>query len=125
MSKLFILMGAINMLLMVMLGAFGAHGLKGILSENMMSAYQTGVQYHAIHALGLLFVGIYIEKLTPSFWLIGSGWLLMAGIILFSGSLYAMSISGYTKLGIITPFGGMSFILGWLFLIIATVKAEI
>jgi len=62
MAKIFILLGAVNMMLMVALGAFGAHGLKNVLTDNMMSAYQTGVQYHAIHALGLLFIGLMYDK---------------------------------------------------------------
>lgn len=113
MDKKFIMFGSINAGLAVALGAFGAHGLKHLLTPEYLAIYQTGVHYHLIHALGLLCVGIIAQKFTPSVWLYSAGYCLLAGIILFSGSLYALSLSELRFLGVITPFGGLSFLLGW------------
>ncbi|MED2974777.1 DUF423 domain-containing protein [Fictibacillus sp. B-59209] len=120
--KLFLILGAVNAALAVILGAFGAHGLEGKLSERMIEVYKTGVQYHMYHAIGLLIVGLLAGKLTNSGALHWSGWLMFIGIILFSGSLYALSTTGISKLGIITPFGGVAFVAGWVLFIIAAVK---
>jgi uncharacterized membrane protein YgdD (TMEM256/DUF423 family) len=99
----------------VALGAFGAHGLEPLLSAEMMQVYKTGVDYHFYHALGLFLVGI-LTLIKPSPLFRRSAVFLMVGIFLFSGSLYAMAISGITWLGAITPFGGVSFIAGWMML---------
>jgi len=113
MFKTFVSLGAVLMFLAVALGAFGAHGLKNKLTDDMLAIYQTAVQYHMIHALGLLFVGILTH------WLGGSaiqwaGWSFFFGILFFSGSLYILSISGIKILGAITPIGGVGFLVGWL-----------
>jgi len=116
-----LLAGAIFMALGVLLGAFGAHALKKILSPEMLDVYKTGVEYQFYHALGLLAIGLigfYIE----SKWLRWSGILLIIGIIIFSGSLYALSISGIKILGAITPIGGLSFVAGWICLAVGIVK---
>lgn len=123
MLRTFVIIGSINMFLSVALGAFGAHGLKSRISEEMLSIYQTGVQYHMIHALGLILVAIVSSKLPASSWVNGAGWLLMLGIVLFSGSLYVLSITGIKVLGAITPLGGVAFLLGWLFLAFAAYKS--
>ncbi|SDN42273.1 Uncharacterized membrane protein YgdD, TMEM256/DUF423 family [Fictibacillus solisalsi] len=120
--KLFLILGAANAAVAVMLGAFGAHGLEGKLSERMLEVYKTGVQYHMYHAIGLLAVGLLTGKITGSGQLHWAGWLMFIGIILFSGSLYALSTTGISKLGIITPFGGVAFIAGWVLLIVAAAK---
>jgi uncharacterized membrane protein YgdD (TMEM256/DUF423 family) len=121
MFKIFLILGAINAGLSVMIGAFGAHGLEGKLSERMLQNYQTGVQYHFYHALGLILIALVADKVSNAY--IGyAGWAIFIGIILFSGSLYVLSLTGITKLGIITPFGGMAFIIGWILLIIAAIK---
>ncbi|MGC4377283.1 DUF423 domain-containing protein [Fictibacillus sp. Mic-4] len=120
--KVFLIIGAINAALAVALGAFGAHGLEGKLSEKMLEVYKTGVQYHMYHALGILAVALIASKLTNSSLVNWSGWLLFIGIILFSGSLYVLSITGISKLGIITPFGGLAFIIGWILLVVGAVK---
>lgn len=112
-ARLLLLLGSLNMALVVMLGAFGAHSLKNILSPAMLTVYQTGVHYHALHGLGLLGLSA-IAWHWPSPWLRRAGWLLLLGIILFSGSLYVLSISGMRAIGMITPIGGMAFIIGWL-----------
>lgn len=122
MTRLFLALGSINAALAVMLGAFGAHGLKSRLTTEMLEIYQTGVDYHFYHALGLLAVGLVAYHLPESTWLKWSGWLMLAGIIIFSGSLYVLSISGIRWLGAITPIGGLSFIIAWLFLTIAVLK---
>lgn len=113
-GKLFLILGGVNAALVVALGAFGAHGLKERLTSDMLTIYQTGVQYHVYHALGLLVVGLAAWHLAGSGLLRWSGWLMLAGIVLFSGSLYALSLSGQRWLGALTPFGGAAFIAAWL-----------
>jgi len=114
MHKQFLTLGSILMALAVGLGAFGAHGLKNILSPEMISVFETGVTYHFYHALGLLALGIVAHFLPSSSLFTWSGWLMFAGIIIFSGSLYLLSISGTRWLGAITPIGGLCFIVAWL-----------
>lgn len=119
MFRKLVLAGAVAMLLAVALGAFGAHGLKGKIGESMLSAYETGVQYHIAHALGLILIGLVADKLGESKWVFRAGAFLVAGMVLFSGSLYAMALTDIGKLGIITPFGGVSFLIGWACLAVA------
>lgn len=107
--------------LAVALGAFGAHGLKSQLSTEMLQTFKTGVDYHFYHALGLLLIGI-LAVSFPSDLIKWSAILLTAGIILFSGSLYALAITGIKWLGAITPLGGLSFIAGWVLLFLAIWK---
>ena len=111
-SKPILVAGAAFMALAVLFGAFGAHALKTELSSEMMQVYKTGVEYQFYHALGLLLIGL-IGFQINSKWLRWSGFLIVAGIILFSGSLYALSISGIKIFGAITPIGGLSFVAGW------------
>lgn len=118
MSKFFLSAGAINAALAVILGAFAAHGLKSRLSPEMLEVFQTGVQYHFYHALGLLIVGVLAIHFPESGYLRWSGWLMLAGIIIFSGSLYLLSTSGIAWLGAVTPLGGISFIAAWILLLI-------
>ena len=111
--------GSLLMFLGVLLGAFGAHGLKDTLSAEGKHAYQTAVLYHLIHGLALLAVG-WLATVKPAEPLVKSaGWAFVIGIVLFSGSLYVLSVTGIKKLGIITPFGGLSFLIGWLCLALA------
>lgn len=121
MLKTFVLLGSVNAFLSVALGAFGAHGLKSRISPDMLAVYETGVHYHMMHALGLILVAILAEKLSSPL-ISWSGWALFVGIVLFSGSLYALSISGIRILGAITPLGGVSFLIGWVLLAIAAYK---
>lgn len=114
MQKLFLTIGSVAMALAVILGAFGAHGLKKVLSEEMLAIFETGVTYHFYHAIGLLVIGIVARYLPDSALLSWSGWLMLAGIIVFSGSLYLLSISGTRWLGAVTPFGGLCFIASWI-----------
>lgn len=122
MFKLFTALGSINALISVLLGAFGAHALKSRLSADMMAIFETGVQYHFYHALGLLAVGLIACHLPESTWLRWSGWLMFAGILIFSGSLYILSTTGIKWLGAITPIGGTAFIIAWVLLTIAVLK---
>jgi len=97
----------------VAFGAFGAHALKAKIAPDMMAVYQTAVQYHFWHALGLLGVGVLIA-LRPDSGVLGvAGWLLVAGMLLFSGSLYALALTGVRGFGAITPVGGVAFLGGW------------
>ncbi|NGP89245.1 DUF423 domain-containing protein [Fodinibius halophilus] len=122
MGKIFLTLGSIAMALAVALGAFGAHGLKSKLTQEMLEIFETGVQYHFYHALGLLAVGIIAKYLPNSSLLSWSGWLMLAGILIFSGSLYILSISGIRWLGAITPIGGICFITAWILLALTVWK---
>ncbi len=121
-AKLFLSIGAISGALGVMLGAFGAHGLKNKLTAEMMAVYKTAVEYQFYHTLALLAVGL-VAMHIPSRPLTTSGWLFTAGILIFSGSLYVLSISGIKWLGAITPIGGLCFIVGWVLLAVAAFKS--
>ncbi len=121
MTKTILFSASILLALAVAIGAFGAHGLKAHLSNEMMQIYKTGVEYHFYHALGLLLIGV-LSVSFPSGLLNWSAILLTIGIILFSGSLYVLAITGIKWLGAITPFGGLSFIAGWVLLFVAVWK---
>ena len=95
----------------VSLGAFGAHGLRGKIPDKLLSAYETGVLYHLIHAAVIVALALYGRAAQVS--VSAPAGAMLAGIVLFSGSLYLMAITGITRLGIVTPFGGVSFLLGW------------
>ena len=101
------------------LGAFGAHALKARLPAELLATWNTGVQYHLWHALGLIAVGMSTGIVADGPWLRAAGTLLAAGILLFSGSLYALALGAPKWLGAVAPFGGASLILGWLALAIA------
>lgn len=121
MTKTILLTATVLLALAVAIGAFGAHGLKEHLSEAMLQTWKTGVEYHFYHALGLLLVGV-LSVLMPSNLLNWSAIFLFAGIILFSGSLYILALTGIKWLGAITPLGGISFIAGWVLLAVAVFK---
>ena len=115
------MIAAIFLALAVAIGAFGAHGLKSHLSTDMIQIYKTGVEYHFYHALGLLLIGV-IAISFPSELLKWSVIFLAAGIVLFSGSLYVLAITGIKWIGAITPLGGLGFIAGWVLLFMAVLK---
>lgn len=115
-ARFFLIAGALSAALAVVLGAFGAHGLRGRLPADLLAIYQTGCQYHVYHALGLLAVGLLGLHLPASTALRVSGWLMLAGTVLFSGSLYLLAITGQRWLGAVTPLGGVAFIVAWLLL---------
>jgi len=109
----------------VALGAFGAHGLKSVLSANMLAVWQTAVQYHLIHSVVLLALAVALMTLPPgttTTWLRRSAGLMLAGLVLFSGSLYLMALTGIRPLGIITPMGGVSWLIGWGLILLAALK---
>jgi uncharacterized membrane protein YgdD (TMEM256/DUF423 family) len=118
-AKLFVLLGALAAALGVALGAFGAHALRARLSADMLAVWQTAVQYHLWHALGLVAIGLLAQHLPASVPVRIAGWLMLAGIVLFSGSLYVLAASGPRWLGAVTPFGGACFIFAWLALALA------
>ncbi len=120
--KVFLILGALNALLSIALGAFGAHGLEGKLSEHMMDVYRKAVQYHMMHSLGLIFVALLSERLTGTNLVNWAGWVMLAGIIIFSGSLYVLSMTGISALGAITPIGGIAFLISWFLIILAAIK---
>jgi uncharacterized membrane protein YgdD (TMEM256/DUF423 family) len=109
---------AVLLALGVAIGAFGAHGLRGRIDEYSMNIYERAVMYHFIHALGLLFV----STLQPNTCVKWSAWLMLAGIVLFSGSLYVLAITGVRILGAITPFGGVAFIAAWIVLAVSSLR---
>jgi uncharacterized membrane protein YgdD (TMEM256/DUF423 family) len=113
MERLFFIAGTISACMAVGLGAFGAHGLKGRLSPEMFNAFEVGVRYQMYHALALLAVAWVVTRL-PGAAVVASGWLFVAGTVIFSGSLYLLSVTGSRWLGAITPIGGAAFLLGWL-----------
>jgi len=119
----FLLVGAINAFLAVAFGAFGAHMLEGRLDEKYINTWQTGVTYQMFHAIGLLVIGVLSGNLPASSLLSWSGWMMIIGIILFSGSLYILSLTQIKILGAITPLGGVSFLIAWVLLMIVAVKA--
>ncbi|WP_121357087.1 DUF423 domain-containing protein [Flavisolibacter nicotianae] len=127
MQKIFLIIGAVLAGLAVALGAFGAHGLKKVVSPENVAIYQTGVQYQMYHALALMLVGILSERIINNY-LSYAGVLFVAGVIFFSGSLYlivslyAMNKSVPTAVGILTPIGGLFFILGWICLLVSLLK---
>lgn len=117
-NKTILISGAVFMALAVLLGAFGAHALKQNLSPEMLAIYKTGVEYQFYHALGLLLIGL-IGFHIKSKYLSRAGLLIIIGMILFSGSLYVLTLSGIKAIGAITPIGGLSFIAGWILLAVA------
>ena len=113
MGATFLLLGAVAGFLGVGLGAFGAHGLRSRLSPDMLAIFETGVRYQMYHALALLAVAAIIARAGGARLLVAAGWCFAAGIVLFSGSLYALALTGVSILGAVTPFGGLAFLAGW------------
>lgn len=113
--------GSVFLFLAVAFGAFGAHALKARLSPDMLVIFETGVRYQFYHALGLLFVGL-LQLTRPSSSLMMAGSAFVAGILVFSGSLYILSLTGVRWWGAITPLGGLSFLVGWALLFWSTFK---
>jgi uncharacterized membrane protein YgdD (TMEM256/DUF423 family) len=122
-ARLLLASGGAAALLAVALGAFGAHALRSRLSPEMLVVWHTGIEYHVFHALGLLAVGIVAIQLPGSALLRWSGWLMLAGIVLFSGSLYLLALSGERWLGAVTPAGGILFLAAWALFVAAVIKA--
>ena len=119
MDRTFLLAGAVAGLIAVGFGAFGAHGLRGRLTPEMLAVFETGVRYHMYHALALLLTAALMPHVQGKT-MVAAGWLFVAGIVLFSGSLYLLAVTGITILGAITPIGGVAFLAGWACLAIAS-----
>lgn len=113
MARLWLLLSAFAGFTGVALGAFAAHGLKGRLTPEYLAVFQTGTHYQLIHALALFGVGLLALHMTGRLVNLAGG-AFAVGILLFSGSLYLLTLSGIGKLGMITPFGGVAFLIGWL-----------
>jgi uncharacterized membrane protein YgdD (TMEM256/DUF423 family) len=113
MDTTFLLVGSLLGFLGVAAGAFGAHGLRSRLSTEMLAVFETAVRYQMYHVFALLIVAAAIGRLGDARLLSLAGWFFVAGIFLFSGSLYALALSGVTTLGAITPLGGLAFLIGW------------
>ncbi|HEY3446107.1 MAG TPA: DUF423 domain-containing protein [Myxococcales bacterium] len=120
-ARLFVGLGAINGFLAVAAGAFGAHALKARLPADLLAVFETGARYQMFHALGLVAVGL-VFAAKPSPLLAGSGWAMLAGIVLFSGSLYVLALTGVRALGAVTPLGGVAFLAGWALLAVASLR---
>lgn len=110
-ARMWAVAGAVNAFVSVAAGAFGAHGLRARVTPRMLEVFETGARYQMFHALGLLAVAWLASQREGV--ADAAGWAMLAGIVLFSGSLYAMTLTGVTKLGIVTPFGGVGFLVGW------------
>jgi uncharacterized membrane protein YgdD (TMEM256/DUF423 family) len=113
MERLFVVVGSLSAFLSVAAGAFAAHALRTRLSPEMLEVFETGARYQLYHALGLL-AAAWVASRWPHDSATWAGWLFVAGTVLFSGSLYLLSLTGARWLGAITPFGGIAFLLGWL-----------
>ena len=120
MDRTFLLLGALAGFVGVMFGAFGAHALRNRLSPEMLAVFETGVRYQMYHAFALLVAAAAAARFDG--WLVrAAGWAFSAGIVLFSGSLYALALTGVTMLGAVTPIGGLAFLVGWVLLIAVAV----
>jgi uncharacterized membrane protein YgdD (TMEM256/DUF423 family) len=121
-KRLWLKIIAVSGLLSVVLGAFAAHGLDAILTEQRMQTFQTGVRYQLIHTLALLGLICLPDELTQSYFKTYTGIFWLLGIVLFSGSLYLLVATDITALGMITPLGGTAFIIGWALLFVAAIR---
>ena len=124
MKSIFLLLASLSAMTGVGLGAFGAHGLKNVLSPELLTVYQTGVTYQMWHALGLMGIALLHQQAAESKLINWAGWLMFIGIILFSGSLYLLAILNLKWIGIITPIGGVSFIMAWVLIAIFATKKQ-
>lgn len=118
MSRVWIVVGATLAFLGVAAGAFGAHALEGRVPRDLVRVFETGARYHLVHALALTFVGLASARWTDPLWTV-AGWLFVAGVVVFSGSLYALALTGVRWLGAVTPLGGVAFLAGWLAVVAA------
>lgn len=118
MSRTWIVVGAVLAFLGVAAGAFGAHALEGRVAPDLVRAFETGARYHLVHALALTFVGLASARWADPLWT-AAGWLFVVGVVVFSGSLYALALTGVRWLGAVTPLGGVAFLAGWLAVVAA------
>ena len=121
--KILLLLGSAAAFLFVAIGAFGAHALSDRLEEaGRTDTFETGVMYHMIHAMAIIAAAILMRFLSSTGLVYGAGWAFFAGIIIFSGSLYALSLTGIRVFGAITPIGGAAFLAGWVMIFIAALN---
>ncbi len=123
MQQIFFSLGAGFALLSVAIGAFAAHALKTKLSTEMLAIFEIGARYQMYHALGLIAIAWAFSQWNSQL-VLAAGWLFVAGIAIFSGSLYALSLTGIRQLGAITPIGGLAFIIGWFLLVLAALRSQ-
>ena len=121
MDRAFLLVGALAGFTGVTLGAFGAHALRGRMPPEMLAVFETGVRYQMYHAAAILIVGLLLGR-TGGRMMSAAGWLFTLGIVLFSGSLYLLALTGATSAGAVTPLGGLAFLAGWACLALAAVS---
>lgn len=122
MERIFFIIGSLSAFMGVAAGAFGAHGLKGKLSPEMLTIFEVGVRYQMYHAFALVATAWALSK-WPSTLVTAGGWLFVIGTLIFSGSLFLLSMSGVKWLGAVTPIGGLAFLAGWLCLAVGAWKA--
>jgi uncharacterized membrane protein YgdD (TMEM256/DUF423 family) len=122
MDRLFATLGSLSAFVAVAAGAFGAHALRARVQPDLLAVFETGARYQMYHALALLAVAWAVTR-WPGPWPARAGWLFVAGTVLFSGSLYALALSGVRWLGAVTPLGGVAFLAGWLCLALAARQA--
>jgi len=120
-TRTFLILASLFGLLAVIAGTFGAHGLKGRISDDLLVTFEVGVRYHMYHALALLGVA-YVCSLTPRRLPVIAGWLMVFGTVVFSGSLYVLAATGFKKLGMVAPIGGTSLMAAWVCLILTAFK---
>ena len=121
-ARVFLALGSASAFLAVAAGAFGAHALRRRLDESLLAAFETGVRYQMYHALALLAVAWVVDRWGGGL-VVWSGWLFVAGTVVFSGSLYLLALTGQRMFGAVTPLGGVAFLAGWLVLLIGVLRA--
>ncbi len=119
--KLFLILGAVNGFLAVALGAFGAHGLEGKISEKAIGTWEKAVDYQMFHTMALLATGFLMTKIQGA-GIVWAGWMFLIGIVLFSGSLYLYATTSVKTFAMVTPFGGIAFLVGWVLIGYVVVK---
>jgi uncharacterized membrane protein YgdD (TMEM256/DUF423 family) len=121
MDRILLALGALSAAISVAAGAFGAHALKARLAPDLLAVFETGARYQMYHAIGIV-LAAWAATRFPGAAAAWAGWLFVAGTVLFSGSLYALALSGVRALGAVTPFGGVAFIAGWIALALAALR---
>ena len=121
-SRVFLIIVGFSGLLVVALGAYGAHGLQDVIGERLLETFKKAVTYQGTHTLALFGVAVLLVNFPLSRWLKVAGWSFIIGILLFSGSLYIMVFAGVHSLGLVTPLGGVVFMFGWFSLVLAAYK---
>lgn len=121
-SRLFMILGSASAFLAVAAGAFGAHALRARLTPNLLTVFETGARYQMYHALALLVVAWAVDRWGGGM-MVWSGWSFVVGTVLFSGSLYALALTGVRGFGAVTPLGGIAFLVGWLLLLVGVIRA--